>query len=88
MSKRKKDSIKNNQYKNSFSDQNDSYYEDSEEEETKQNLAYLSEKELKSGNIKDYIFSLFTRKIYAELYFAWCKDCNEAFSPESAAIRN
>ena len=84
MSKRKKDSIKNNQYKNSFSDQNDSYYEDSEEEETKQNLAYLSEKELKSGNIKDYIFSLFTRKIYAELYFAWCKDCNEAFSPESA----
>ena len=84
MSKRKKDSIKNNQYRNSFSDQNDSYYEDSEEEESKQNLAYLSEKELKSGNVKDYIFSLFTRKIYAELYFAWCKDCNEAFSPESA----
>ena len=84
MSKRKKDSLKKNQYKNSFSEENDSYYEDSEEEETKQNLAYLSEKELKSGNVKDYIFSLFTRKIYAELYFAWCKDCNETFSPESA----
>ena len=45
----------------------------------------MSEKELKkTSNVKEYIFSLFTRKLYAELYFAWCKDCNEPFSAESA----
>ena len=46
---------------------------------------YMSEKELKnSAKSKEYIFSLFTRKLYAELYFAWCKDCKETFSPDSA----
>ena len=70
--------------KNSYSEENESYFDESEEEENKQNYAFLSEKDYKNGNIKDYIFSLFTRKIYAELYFAWCKDCNETSSPESA----
>ena len=30
------------------------------------------------------INSLFSKKIYSELYYAWCKDCNEQPSPESA----
>ena len=76
--------FQNNDRKNSYSEENDSYFDESEEEENKQNYAYISEKDYKNGNIKDYIFSLFTRKIYAELYFAWCKDCNETSSPESA----
>jgi hypothetical protein len=45
----------------------------------------MSEKELKNTvKSKEYIFSLFTYKLYAELYFAWSKDCKEAFSADSA----
>lgn len=54
--------------------QNDISDEESEEED-KEEFKYVSEKQLKKGsNAKEYIFSLFTRKIYAEIYFAWCKD--------------
>lgn len=66
----------------------DIFHESIEEESEESDLnqyKYMSEKELKnSDNVKEYIFSLFSRKIYAELYFAWCKDCNEPFSAESA----
>ena len=45
----------------------------------------MSEKELKNSvKSKEYIFSLFSHKLYAELYFAWCKDCKEPFSADSA----
>ena len=45
----------------------------------------MSEKELKNSvKSKEYIFSLFTHKLYAELYFAWSKDCKETFSADSA----
>ena len=45
----------------------------------------MSEKELKNTvKSKEYIFSLFTYKLYAELYFAWSKDCKETFSADSA----
>lgn len=66
---------------------NDDYLNDDpiDESDPTEQFKYMSEKELKkSSNVKEYIFSLFTRKLYAELYFAWCKDCNEAFSAESA----
>jgi Ran GTPase-activating protein (RanGAP) involved in mRNA processing and transport len=41
--------------------------------------------ELKKGvNKKEYIISLFPKSLYAELYFAWCKDCSENITVENA----
>ena len=48
------------------------------------------EKEEDSNKLKhnlsatEIIYSLFPRKIYAEIYYAWCKDCNEIPSVEGA----
>jgi hypothetical protein len=43
------------------------------------------EMEYKKGyRRKDYIISLFPRRLLAELYFAWCKDCNENITAENA----
>lgn len=50
------------------------------EEEDLQNF----EIEFKKGNKKDFIMSLFPKKLYAQLYFAWCKDCSETISAENA----
>ena len=36
------------------------------------------------NDLSSFIYSLFSKKIYAEIYYAWCKDCNEAPSTESA----
>ena len=38
----------------------------------------------KNMSLTDFIFSLFSRKIYAEIYFAWCNDCEERPSTEGA----
>ena len=38
----------------------------------------------KNQNLTEIIFSLFTKKIYAEIYYAWCKDCEEIPSLEGA----
>ena len=38
----------------------------------------------KNMNLTDSIFSLFSKKIYAEIYFAWCNDCDERPSTEGA----
>ena len=38
----------------------------------------------KNMNLTDFIFSLFSRKIYGEIYFAWCNDCEEKPSIEGA----
>ena len=41
--------------------------------------------ELKDQNdLSSFVYSLFSKKIYAEIYYAWCKDCNESPSHESA----
>ena len=45
---------------------------------------FLSNKNSKGLDLSDYIYSLFSKKIYAEIYYAWCKDCNEQPSAESA----
>ena len=85
MKKRASTSKKRRRTKESIQ-QDDSYNSDSYGSEDENNkYLYMTEKELKnSDNVKGYIFSLFSRKIYAEIYFAWCKDCNETFSAESA----
>jgi Ran GTPase-activating protein (RanGAP) involved in mRNA processing and transport len=51
-----------------------------------ENLAYRNAgQELKKGDSKkDYIIGLFPRKLFAELYFAWCKDCSEPITIENA----
>ena len=38
----------------------------------------------KNMNLTDFIFSLFSRKIYGEIYFVWCNDCEERPSTEGA----
>ena len=38
----------------------------------------------KNMNLTDSIFALFSRKIYGEIYFAWCNDCDERPSVEGA----
>ena len=85
MKKRASTSKKRRRTKESIQ-QDDSYNSDSYGSEDENNkYLYMTEKELKNAdNVKGYIFSLFSRKIYAEIYFAWCKDCNETFSAESA----
>jgi len=54
---------------------------DNKNTDCNQNLGY----ELKKGiNKKDYIISLFPRRLFAELYFAWCKDCSENITFDNA----
>jgi len=38
----------------------------------------------KNPNLTDMIFSLFSKKLYGEIYYAWCKDCDEIPSLEGA----
>ena len=45
---------------------------------------YISNKMSKGIRLSDFIYSLFSKKIYAEIYYAWCKDCSEQPSIESA----
>jgi len=45
---------------------------------------YISNKMSKGIKLSDFIYSLFSKKIYAEIYYAWCKDCSEQPSIESA----
>lgn len=40
--------------------------------------------DVKNHDLSSFIYSLFSKKIYAEIYYAWCKDCNESPSAESA----
>ena len=48
------------------------------------NYPSISNKNNKGIDLSDFIYSLFSKKIYAEIYYAWCKDCNEQASEESA----
>ena len=45
---------------------------------------YISDKMSKRIKITDFIYALFSKKIYAKIYIAWCKDCSEPLSIESA----
>jgi hypothetical protein len=49
-----------------------------------QEFANIGFENMKAKNKKDYIISLFPRKLFADLYFAWCKDCSENITPENA----
>ena len=60
--------------------QNNEYSENMEEEGEDNYLA----PELKENDLTSFIYSLFSKKIYAEIYYAWCKDCKESPSAESA----
>jgi len=53
------------------------------EEESSDNINFGMELE-KGTNFKEYIINLFQRPLYAELFFAWCKDCQETITVESA----
>ena len=52
------------------------------DEEGEENYYGADSKE--KNDLSSFIYSLFSKKIYAEIYYAWCKDCNEAPSTESA----
>jgi len=60
--------------------QNNEYSENMEEEGEDNYLA----PELKENDLTSFIYSLFSKNIYAEIYYAWCKDCKESPSAESA----
>ena len=45
---------------------------------------YYSSEKKNQNDLTSFIYSLFSKKIYAEIYYAWCKDCNEPPSAESA----
>ena len=55
-------------------------FNNSEKEENQDDSRRLN----KNMNLTDSIFSLFSRKIYGEIYFAWCNDCEERPSIEGA----
>ena len=65
-------SIYNNNNRSSFSN---NYQE---------NNSIDSRNQQNNQNITELIFSLFSKKLYAETYYAWCKDCNEVPSLEGA----
>ena len=45
---------------------------------------YFSSEKKSQNDLTSFIYALFSKKIYAEIYYAWCKDCNEPPSAESA----
>jgi len=55
----------------------DDYDDDELNEQDQQNYGMELDKET---NFKEYIINLFPKPLYAELFFAWCKDCSEAIT--------
>ena len=73
--------IKRPQGQDKQSQQMNDFIDDLEEEEEEN----YSPSELKGKNdLTSTIYSLFSKKIYAELYYAWCKDCSESPTAEGA----
>ena len=73
--------IKRPQGQDKQSQQNNDFLEDLEEEGEDN----FFPSDLKSKNdLTSTIYSLFSKKIYAELYYAWCKDCSESPTAEGA----
>ena len=58
--------------------------EEKDIEDEDDSYRFLSNKNNKGADLSDFIYSLFSKKIYAEIYYAWCKDCNDQPSAESA----
>ena len=57
-------------------------YDDNIDDEEDDN--YISSNLKNKDDLTSKIYSLFSKKIYAEIYFAWCIDCKESASQESA----
>lgn len=59
-----------------------------EEDELNDQIEEFKRKEeaekLKKTNKRDYILSLFSRPLFAELFFAWSRDCEDNISVENA----
>jgi hypothetical protein len=62
-------------------DENEDSLNESKSEDDKPKFVLENSKNL---NSKEYIMSLFPKILFAELYFAWSKDCNENISVENA----
>ena len=77
------DNNNNNNINNNINDDNKIDLEDFEGD-LSDSFRYMSNKNNKGADLSDFIYSLFPKKIYAEIYYAWCKDCNEQPSAESA----
>ena len=54
------------------------------EEDIDDSYRFNSNKNNKGSDLSEFVYSLFSKKIYAEIYYAWCKDCNDQPSAESA----
>ena len=83
---------KNSQEKNKIiinnNNNNDEMKMDIDEKDNEDDISdsyrFMSGKNNKGADLSDFIYSLFSKKIYAEIYYAWCKDCSEQPSAESA----
>ena len=60
--------------KNSNEDMKIEIEEKDLEEDPDDSYRFMSNKN--KADLSDFIYSLFSKKIYAEIYYAWCKDCN------------
>lgn len=61
--------------------------DNTEENDTNQEETFNKHRfdlELKRGNKREFIQSLFSNQLLAELFFAWCKDCAEDITVENA----
>lgn len=58
-----------------------------EEQALADNIEVFRKKEdedIEKGNTRDYIISLFSKPLFAELFFAWSRDCEDVISIENA----
>jgi hypothetical protein len=65
--------------------------ENDQEPQTKDLDDFIQIKDLDAGtdprkavDKKEFIYSIFPKRLFAELYFAWCKDCSEKITIDNA----
>ena len=71
---------------NMYTNNNKSTFPSSNPNDNPQNQNTFGDSRIlqKNQDLTEVIFSLFSKKIYGEVYYAWCKDCEEIPSLEGA----
>ena len=74
------------QASNMYTNNNKSTFPSSNPNDNPQNQNTFGDSRIlqKNQDLTEVIFSLFSKKIYGEVYYAWCKDCEEIPSLEGA----
>jgi Ran GTPase-activating protein (RanGAP) involved in mRNA processing and transport len=88
--KKSKGSIKlrPNKKVNGFANEVENAIDKQEEKELEEKIEMFRKNEEENlgfkGNTREYIISLFSKPLFAELFFAWSKDCEDNISVENA----